>query len=222
MPYFSVISSNKLVITNFKVMFSSFKKSPKFKKLKRFEARLLIACAKPQVYFMVRDPYQKAISFYKDKFQKIPRQADLSKPFKWEKPQRVFFPSLGLCVKKNSCEEIKQRLIETSFDEFVQMLAECHHLDEHIQPQHWILDNPTYKFIKTLGVNKQQITLLKMDSVEDMSKFAGATQFDCSQRANSTDKIAAPKRISDNSLTILNNIYRQDFEDLGYPMQGPR
>ena len=222
MPYFSVISSNKLVITNFKVMFSSFKKSPKFKKLKRFEARLLIACAKPQVYFMVRDPYQKAISFYKDKFQKIPHQADLSKPFKWEKPQRVFFPSLGLCVKKNSPEEIKQRLIGTSFDEFVEMLAQCYHLDEHIHPQQWIMDNPVYSFLKTLGLKKHKVTILKMDCAEDISKFVEATQFDFSQRANSTDKIAAPKRINDHSLTILNNIYRQDFEDLGYPMQGPR
>lgn len=222
MPYFNVISSNKLVITNFKVMFSSFKKSHKFKKIKRFEARLQIAFKNPPIYFMVRDPYQKAISFYKDKFQKIPRQADLSKPFKWEKPQRVFFPLLGLCTKKNSPQEIKQRLMDTSFDEYVEMLAKCHHLDEHIQPQHWILDNPSYKFLKTLSVNKHQITILKMDSTEDMSKFAEATGFDFSQRANSTDNIAAPTTISNDSLTILNHIYRQDFEDFGYPMQAPQ
>jgi len=218
MPYFSVISSNKLVITNFKVMFSSFKKSQNFKKLKRFEARLLIAFKNPDVYFMVRDPYQKAISFYKDKFQKIPSQADFSKPFKWEKPQRVFFPLLGLCVKKNTPQEIKKRLMDTSFDEFVILLAQCYHLDEHVHPQYWILQNPVYGFLKSLGLKKHNITIFKMDRAEDMSEFVEATQFDFSKPRNSTANITMPK-ISEESLAILNHIYKRDFEDFGYPVR---
>ena len=119
MPYFSVSDSNKLVVTNYKVMFSSFKKTPNFNKIKRYKAKLIINYSDPLVYFTVRDPYQKAISFYKDKFQKIPQNADLSQPFKWEKPQRVFFPLMGLCVKNNSNLEIQQALLNTSFDDYV-------------------------------------------------------------------------------------------------------
>ena len=111
MPYFSVSDSNKLVVTNYKVMFSSLKKTPSFNKIKRYRAKLIINYSDPLVYFTVLDPYQKAISFYKDKFQKIPQNADLTHPFKWEKSQLVFFPLMGLCVKNNSNLEIQQALL---------------------------------------------------------------------------------------------------------------
>lgn len=219
MPYFSVSDSNKLVVTNYKVMFSSFKKTPNFNKIKRYRAKLIINYSDPQVYFTVRDPYQKAISFYKDKFQKIPQNADLSQPFKWEKPQRVFFPLMGLCVKNNSNLEIQQALLNTSFDDYVALLANCYQLDEHIHPQHWILNNPQYWVLKDLGIKPERLSIYKMDRAEEMEAFANATGFDFAQRANSTGKIKAPQTISRQSLASLNSIYQQDFVSFGYDMR---
>ena len=219
MPYFSVSDSNKLVVTNYKVMFSSFKKTPQFNKIKRYKAKLIINHSDPQVYFTVRDPYQRAISFYKDKFQKIPKNADLSKPFKWEKPQRVFFPLMGLSVKKNSPQEIQQALLNTSFDDFVELLANCYQQDEHIHPQHWILNNPQYWVLKDLGIKPERLSIYKMDRAEEMEAFANATGFDFAQRANSTGKIKAPQTISSQSLASLNSIYQQDFVSFGYDMR---
>ncbi len=219
MPYFSVADSNKLVVTNFKVMFSSFKKTPNFNKIKRYKAKLIINYSDPQVYFTVRDPYQKAISFYKDKFQKIPQNADLSQPFKWERPQRVFFPMMDLSVKNNSNQEIQQALLNTSFDDFVSLLASCYQLDEHIHPQHWILNNPNYFMLKDLGIKPQRLSIYKMDRPEEMEAFAGATGFDFAQRANSTGKIKTPQTISSQSLDSLNQIYQRDFAAFGYEMR---
>ena len=219
MPYFTVADSNKLVVTNFKVMFLSFKKTANFNKVKRYKAKLVINHSDPQVYFTVRDPYQKAISFYKDKFQKIPQNADFSKGFKWEKPQRVFFPLMGLSIKSNSNEEIQQALLNTSFDDFVQLLAKCYWLDEHVHPQHWILNHPNYLLLKDLGIAPKRLSIFKMDRAEDMEAFALGTGFDFSQRANSTGKIKPPPSISPKSLEIINSIYKQDFDSYGYEMR---
>jgi hypothetical protein len=219
MPYFNVRHSNALVVTNFKVMFSSFKKTANFDKIKRYKAHLLIKHSRPQVHFTVRDPYQKALSLYKDKFQKIPQNADLTKPFKWEKPQRVFFPAMGLSTKHNSNLDIQQALINTSFDEFVQLLAKCYWKDEHIQPQHWILHHPNYLLLKNLGIPAERLSVYKMDQADDMEAFAQATGFDFSNRANSTGKIKTPEKISPESLQTINHIYQQDFVDFDYKMR---
>ena len=216
MPYFTVDNSNRLVVTNFKVMFSSFKKTPNFTKIKRYKTRLLTKYSRPEVHFTVRDPYQKAISLYKDKFQKIPQNIDLSKPFKWEKPQRVFFPYMGLSLKHNSDLEIQQALINTSFDDYVKLLEKCYWQDEHIQPQHWILNHPNYWFLKDLGADPARLNIYKMDRPEEMEAFASATGFDFSNRANSTGAIKPPPAISTESLQIINSIYSEDFAAFGY------
>ena len=39
MPFFKIKDENKLVITNFKVMFTSFKQTSNFIKIKRMEAK---------------------------------------------------------------------------------------------------------------------------------------------------------------------------------------
>lgn len=161
MPYFRVHDSHKLVLTNFKVMFTSFTETSNFTKIKRYKAYLLLKQNDTQVHFTVRDPYQKAISLYKDKFQFTPLNADLTKPVKWEKPQRIFFPTMGLSTKRDSDQKIQETLMNTSFDEFVQLLKKCYWRDEHTQPQHWILDHPRYLLFKKLHVNQKRLTITK-------------------------------------------------------------
>jgi hypothetical protein len=95
MPYFRVHDSHKLVLTNFKVMFTSFTETSNFTKIKRYKAYCLLKQRFTEVHFTVRDPYQKAISLYKDKFLYTPLNSDLTKPVKWEKPQRIFFSHHG-------------------------------------------------------------------------------------------------------------------------------
>ena len=216
MPFFKINSENKIIITNFKVMFTSFKRTENFTKLKRSEASLRLKLCRPTVYFTVRDPYQKAISFYKDKFQKIPMNADLSKPFKWEKPQRIFFPLMNLSVTENSAEEIKQALINTSFESFIGLLAKCYHLDEHINPQHWIFNHPKYCFLKKLGVDIENVAIFRIEDSADMAEFSSQTGFDFSQKANSTTGINKDYSMSSKMLDTLHSIYDKDFEYFGY------
>ena len=219
MPYFRVHDSHKLVLTNFKVMFTSFCETRNFTKIKRYKAYFLSKQERTQVHFTVRDPYQKAISLYKDKFQFTPRNADLTKPVKWEKPQRIFFPIMGLSTKRDSDQKIQESLINTPFDEFVQLLEKCYWLDEHTQPQHWILNHPRYPLFKKIHVNQKRLTIYKMDEAGELEAFAASTGFDNSKRANSTAEITTPKSFSPESIRTINHIYQQDFADYGYPMR---
>ena len=219
MPYFRVHDSNKLVLTNFKVMFTSFSKTSTFTKIKRYKAYFLLKQDDMQVHFTVRDPYQKAISLYKDKFQSTPRHVDLTKPVKWEKPQRIFFPTMGLSTKRDSDQKIQDALIHTPFDEFIELLKECYWRDEHTQPQHWILDHPRYLLFKKLLVNQRRLTVYKMDEAEELDAFASSTGFDNSKRANSTAGITNPKEFSRASIETINSIYEKDFVDYGYQMR---
>ena len=219
MPYFRVHDSNQLVLTNFKVMFTSFSKTSNFTKIKRYETYFRLKQNHTQVHFTVRDPYQRAISLYKDKFQSTPRNADLTKPVKWEKPQRIFFPSMGLSARRDSDQKIQEALINTSFDEFVSLLKQCYWLDEHTQPQHWILDHPRYLLFKKLHVNQSQLTVYKMDEAEELDAFAASTGFDNRKRANSTAAITTPKEFSRESIKTINSIYENDFVDYGYEVR---
>jgi len=219
MPYFRVHDSHKLVLTNFKVMFTSFTETSNFTKIKRYKAYLLLKQNDTQVHFTVRDPYQKAISLYKDKFQFTPLNADLTKPVKWEKPQRIFFPTMGLSTKRDSDQKIQETLMNTSFDEFVQLLKKCYWRDEHTQPQHWILDHPRYLLFKKLHVNQKRLTIYKMDEARELDAFAMSTGFDNSKHANSTAEITTPKEFSPESIETINNIYENDFADYGYAMR---
>ncbi len=219
MPYFRVHDSDKLVLTNFKVMFSSFSETINFTKIKRYKAYFLLKQDDTQVHFTVRNPYQRAISLYKDKFQFTPLNADLTKPVKWEKPQRIFFPTMGLSTRRDSDQKIRETLINTPFDEFVELLKKCYWHDEHTQPQHWILDHPRYLLFKKLQVNQKRLTVYKMDEAKELDAFATSTGFDNSKHANSTAEITTPKEFSRESIKTINSIYEKDFTDYGYQMR---
>lgn len=219
MPYFKIDNKNTLVLTNYKVMFTSFKKTKNFTKLKRYKAFILNMMNKPDVLFVVRDPYKRAASFYRDKFQKIPTNAVFDKHFKWEKPQRVFFDKLGISTATHSHEEIKKALLAVTFKDFVLMLKDVYPRDEHIQPQHWIFDHPLYKWYKKFNIQPGRLHIYKMDDAEEMAMFEKVSGFDAGRKENSTSSVKKPFEMDAESIAILNDIYRQDFELYHYAMK---
>ena len=220
MPFFKVRNKKILLITNFKVMFSSFKRTENFIKLKRAEAFLRISYSKPLVYFTVRDPYERVASFYKDKFQQHPAKYSLGSSFRWETPQKIFFPLLGL-NNKTSNEEIREALLGTSFEMFIDMLAQCYHLDEHVNPQHWILNHPQYRFFKNLNVHEKQLSVFKIENLSHMSEFSYLTGFDSNVSMNSTKRLNTDCSMNNEMLKKINSIYANDFKYYGYKMRIP-
>jgi hypothetical protein len=199
-------------------MFSSFKSTENCIKLKRADAFLRIAYTNPLVYFTVRDPYERVASFYKDKFQQHPAKYSLGSSFRWETPQKIFFPLLGL-NNKTSNEEIREALLGTSFEMFIDMLAQCYHLDEHVNPQHWILNHPQYRFFKNLNVHEKQLSVFKIENLSHMSEFSYLTGFDSNVSMNSTKKLNADCSMNNEMLKKINSIYANDFKYYGYKLR---
>ena len=195
MPFFKVRNKKILLITNFKVMFSSFKRTENFIKLKRAEAFLRISYRKQH-----------------------PAKYSLGSSFRWETPQKIFFPLLGL-NNKTSNEEIREALLGTSFEMFIDMLAQCYHLDEHVNPQHWILNHPQYRFFKNLNVHEKQLSVFKIENLSHMSEFSYLTGFDSNVSMNSTKKLNADCLMNNEMLKKINSIYANDFKYYGYKLR---
>ena len=189
MPFFKIKDENKLVITNFKVMFTSFKQTSNFIKIKRMEAKRQIKFNKPDIFFTVRNPYKRVNSFFLDKFRNIPLNAKLDSSFKWERPQRVFFPLLGLPIRASNHEQIRSKLLETSFKQYIEMLQRIHQVDEHINPQSWILDHPQYFFFQSLDIDLKSIKIIRIENKAEMEFFSNQTGFNVQKKANTTSAI---------------------------------
>ena len=218
MPFFKIKDENKLVITNFKVMFTSFKQTSNFIKIKRMEAKRQIKFNNPDIFFTVRNPYKRVNSFFLDKFRNIPLNAKLDSSFKWERPQRVFFPLLGLPIRASNHEEIRSRLLETSFKQYIEMLQRIHQVDEHINPQSWILDHPQYFFFQSLDIDLKSIKIIRIENKAEMEFFSYQTGFNVQKKANTTPAIKEEINLKGKYLKIINDIYAEDFVNLGYNM----
>ena len=199
MPFFKIKDENKLVITNFKVMFTSFKQTSNFIKIKRMEAKRQIKFNKPDIFFTVRNPYKRVNSFFLDKFRNIPLNAKLDSSFKWERPQRVFFPLMGLPIRASNHEQIRSKLLETSFKQYIEMLQRIHQVDEHINPQSWILNHPQYFFFQTLDIDLKNIKIIRIENKTYGICFISVSFLSL-------------------LLKIINDIYAEDFVNLGYSM----
>ena len=216
MPFFKVKDENKLVITNFKVMFTSFKETPQFVKIKRLEAKRRIKFNQPEIFFTVRNPYNRVTSFFLDKFRNIPLSVNPDSSYKWERPQRVFFPLLGLPIRASDVNEVRDRLLNTSFSDYIMMLHRIHEVDEHVNPQSWILNHPRYYFAQSLDLELKDINCIKIEDSKEMTSFADSTGFNLKKKANSTSKFDEDLSFSGEHLEIVNNIYSEDFINFGY------
>ena len=218
MPYFKVRNENRLIVSNFKVMFSSLKQERSLKKIKRYEAFFYTKTSKPSLHMVVRNPYHRALSFYKDKFKSIPLNNRENPTFKWEKPQRVFFPLLGV-TNNNTTQDIADLLTNVSFKTFVSMLTQIYAIDEHINPQCWILNHPNYKLLKTLVTPEEYLSIYKMENLTEMVDFRFLTGCSLNQKCNNTQSINIEEDIDHDSIANLNRIYQQDFKMFGYSMK---
>ena len=144
--------------------------------------------------------------------------AKLDSSFKWERPQRVFFPLLGLPIRASNHEQIRSKLLETSFKQYIEMLQRIHQVDEHINPQSWILDHPQYFFFQSLDIDLKSIKIIRIENKAEMEFFSNQTGFNVQKKANTTSAIKEEINLKGKYLKIINDIYAEDFVNLGYSM----
>ncbi len=189
MPHFKNIKYGYFISVNFKVMYSTMRTQKHLKKVKLF----WLLFSKKDKYILVRNPYERLESFYRDKLGK-----HLVESNKWARSQKIFFRPLGI-KNKNTHEKFKQ-LSNLSFESFIKLLPEVYTKNRHLHPQ-----NRMFK-----KVNHTKV--LYMEKKEDLLFLAENLHLDLNIKANTTDKSKHHLEWKPQMISIVNKLYAEDFK----------
>ena len=212
-----------LVSTNLKVMYSSLKHTDSLVeiKYKKFLFLKIINIFKVKHYLLVRNPYTRIVSFYKNKFQGASKRAFNREFFQFEYSQKLFFTHLNI-NSNDSNDVIASKLCSLSFVDFIRLLPQYYQRDFHMHPQSRIF---YYKikprwfrwFLVPLQryIIKFKIQIIKIEDLEKMNALAKKIDLDMSVKKNNTQSIKTPA-LTPETIKIIKKIYYDDFILFGY------
>lgn len=186
-------------------MWSTLNTTPELQKIKRFQLILLLFLErlefrrKSEIQLIVRNPYDRLESFFRDKLRK---HAGVGK---WQHSQRIFFPYLNL-QKTSPQEEKKQALLNLSFSDFIALLPKIYQKDHHLHPQYWI----------EKGIHVDQI--LKLEQSDDLSFLSQHIGVDFTKKENSTQGNAYDIEWGNASKKIVQEVYQEDYKRYKYKL----
>lgn len=85
-------------------------------------------------YFLVRNPYDRVESFFKEKLRQKVLQTTSDPPYILKLHQQIFYPFAGV-LEQDPVPVIQQKLLELSFQQYIKALPQVYLLDEHLRPQ---------------------------------------------------------------------------------------
>lgn len=214
MPSFINVNETFILVTNFKVMYSTLRSQPNLLPIPDYIARRKIFDNKIRrghlkSYLLVRNPYDRLVSFFINKF----KDDHLNRINKnWQHCQLIFFPYLDLTPEEDETI-IADRLTSTSFEEFALLLPEVYDLDLHLHPQSWMVHRKWKGF---LPLKVPFDNIFKMES--DLDRLENELGLDISKADNPTRHTAYQDYFTQRSLQAVNELYMRDFELFSYQM----
>lgn len=208
------------ISTNTKVMFSNLESqenlanaegSKEFSNnlIKRFSSKAL-----PH-YFLVRNPFTRLESFFRDKLRKGPTE-EMSYRGRIRNSQIVFFPLLGIDKDNDELETIRQKLLAVTFEDFIGYLPKVHEKDHHLRPQYQVLHRRIGKVIPfQIKVDK----VMKMEESSTMDFLSDELNLTVRRKKNvnvTSGKYGEPLEWKSEMVDIVTNLYKLDFEYFGY------
>ncbi len=174
-------------------------------------------------YLLVRNPYRRAISFYKEKFHSLVLEQKNNLRLGWQDVQKTIFPYLDIDEKKDSKEQIFEKW-NISFADFTNnILPKVYEMDRHLTPQHWIYclqGKRKGKFIADITKKRpifENVKIIKIDDREAMVKLSEKINLDFfNTKVNNTQAVESPALTPD-FIKIINRIYKDDFKIFDYP-----
>ncbi len=210
MPYFYNTNSGDIIIANYKVMNSTVRKQTNWFVLSNWKIALIIVLSKfsfkKKKYFLVRNPYDRLVSFYENKFKRNPTEllaGDSSKD--WQYCQKIFFHKLGIS-SKHTLEEKCKIFTNTSFENFIEMLPDLYMTDLHLIPQ--------YKILKLFFWRVKYDRLIKIEDMDE--EFMKSIEVDIMVRVNKTVRTKWQDYYSVSTKSRVKDLYNRDFEIFKY------
>ena len=213
---------NKIFVsTNLKVMYSSLSHTDSLVEIKYKKFLKITNIFKGKHYLLVRNPYTRIVSFYKNKFQGASKRAFNREFFQFEYSQKLFFTHLNI-NSNDSNDVIASKLCSLSFVDFIRLLPQYYQKDSHMHPQSRIFYSKIKSgwfrwFLAPLQryIIKFKIQIIKIEDLEKMNALAKKIDLDLSIKKNQTQSIKTPA-LTPETIKIINKIYYNDFILFGY------
>ncbi len=214
MPIFKRKDKEIYLFTNYKVMYSTLSSQENLLSILGTD-RLFLKVLRRRVmsrgskcYLLVRNPYDRVASFFRDKFRQaveVSRQRG-----RWQNCQKIFFPPLGIGISGDP-SSVASVMSNTPFSKFVSMLPEVYRFDGHLQPQIWKENLPWPGKIPPWQMAVRFERTYKMEAAQDLLEMADLFDIDIRNKHNSTDASQGQIIWSPHDRRIVEKIYRADF-----------
>ncbi|MBD3296375.1 MAG: hypothetical protein GF392_03320 [Candidatus Omnitrophica bacterium] len=216
MPIFRNKEKRYFLITSYKVLFSGLTRQseliPILFTVEQFNLRTyfhIVRHLKWPVYMFVRNPYDRILSLFADKFVKQPARIG-EKDFEWQAFHKVFYKHLGLSVTQSD-NELAEAFQRFDINAFIGLLPEVYLMDDHMIPQ--------YRSIWAQAVNGVRLKLPFVSVLQfedDLEEAGGMLGLDLRHRYNVSNSFEYRDKLTPDSIDIINRLYHKDFVLGGY------
>ena len=199
MPHFISDDGKAIVTTSYKVMYSTLCSAPRLAEIPiRRVRRYLASDIRPEHIFLCRNPYDRAISFYRDKLMRdLEDRGRKRRSFQWS--QRFILRALGMGPFAPYKEKVAT-LKSLAFDDFLDLLPKVL-WNGHLKPQ-----TSQLKFNHWMALPDRIVNIENGQAA--IEKYLGQDNWVNSTRAvKPQEAFEFPSR----SLHIFNTLYRDDF-----------
>jgi hypothetical protein len=165
----------------------------------------------PEYVMLVRNPYKRLESFFKEKLRQKVKMVFDDNPYVLKRHQEIFYSYLK--IKPSDPLEVKaSALLKLSFKEFIMNIKNVYQLEDHIAPQTLNFSRKFMGVTRVMQMNKY----VHLENGVEMKWLADYFKLDLSIRINTTREVDDTIEWDKESIAVVKDIFRKDFETFGY------
>lgn len=172
--------------------------------------------AGPEYFMLVRNPYNRLESYFKEKLRQKVKMVFDETPYILKRHQTIFYPYVGL-TEGDSLERKHDRLLQFDFKRFIHALPEVYRVEDHLAPQTTNFSRSFLGKTFTMKMNRY----VRIENKDEFGDVASYLELDFSVRLNSSAGVDEKIEWDNETEAIVQRIYRKDFETFGYDDRRP-
>lgn len=155
-------------------------------------------------YLIIRNPYDRFLSLFSDKFRKQPKRI-LDGLHTWENVHICLFPYLNI-KHGESDASIASKFLDMKISEFLKLLPLVLHKDEHFMSQS---TTKQFRLFNRFPINLRMDGYFRLE--DQQQEIAKLTGIDFGIKKNISNSNKLKNNLTEDDLLILNRIYEKDF-----------